>query len=197
MGRKRRNMAALKPGRRRPASIRKQDLRPVFTTSVTRTVIKIEPHPSTQIEAAIDEGEIRTANGSGVEPIGEIELELKSGDPAALFDVALRLLEAAPVRIETRSKAERGYRLLGAAGRPQAVHVGPVALDPAMAVEAALQRFGRQCLTHLLRNEPVMLAGEPEGIHQMRVAVRRLRSVLSALKPMLPVADYCWALEEL
>jgi triphosphatase len=194
---KRPDIDAPKTGKRLPDSIREQDLRPVFTTSVTRTVIEIEPHPSARIEAAIDEGEIRTADGSGVEPISEIELELESGDPAALFDVALRLLEAAPVRIETRSKSERGYRLLGPAGLPQAVYAGPVALDPAMAVEAALQRFGRQCLTHLLRNEPVTLAGEPEGIHQMRVAVRRLRSVLSALKPMLPLEDRCWTSEEL
>ena len=194
---KRPNIDAPKTGKQLPASIRKQDLRPVFTTSITRTAIKVEPHSSTQIEAAIDEGEIRTANGSGVEPISEIELELKSGNPAVLFDVALRLLEAAPVRIETRSKAERGYRLLGAASLPQALHAGPVALYPAMAVEAALQRFGRQCLTHLLRNEPVALAGESEGIHQMRVAVRRLRSVLSALKPMLPQEHYRWASEEL
>jgi inorganic triphosphatase YgiF len=194
---KRPDIDAPRTGKRLPDPIRDQELRPVFTTSVTRTLIEIEPRPSTRIEVAIDEGEIRTADGSGVEPISEIELELKSGDPAALFDVALRLLEAAPVRIETRSKAERGYRLLGAAGLPQAVHAEPVTLDRAMAVEAALQRFGRQCLTHLLRNEPVMLAGEPEGIHQMRVAVRRLRSVLSASKPMLPAADHCWALEEL
>jgi triphosphatase len=194
---KRPDIDAPKTGKQLPDSIREQDLRPVFTTSVTRTVIEIEPHPSTRIEAAIDEGEIRAADGSGAEPISEIELELKSGDPAALFDVALRLLEAAPVRIETRSKAERGYRLLGAAGLPQAVHAEPVALDPAMAVEAALQRFGRQCLTHLLRNEPVVLACESEGIHQMRVAVRRLRSVLSALKPMLPQKHHRWASEEL
>ncbi len=31
----------------------------------------------------------------------------------------------------------------------------------------------------------------------MRVAVRRLRSGLSALKPMLPLEDRCWASEEL
>jgi hypothetical protein len=93
---KRPNIDAPKTGKQLPASIRKQDLRPVFTTSITRTAIKVEPHSSTQIEAAIDEGEIRTANGSGVEPISEIELELKSGNPAVLFDVALRLLEAAP-----------------------------------------------------------------------------------------------------
>jgi triphosphatase len=194
---KRPDIDAPKTGKRLPDSIRDQELRPVFTTSVTRTVIEIEPHPFTRIEAAIDEGENRTANGSSVEPISEIELELKSGDPGALFDTALRLVEAAPVRIETRSKAERGYRLLGAVGPPRPVYSGPLALDPAMAVEAALQRFGRQCLTHLLRNEPVMLAGEPEGIHQMRVAVRRLRSVLSALKPMLPLEHQCWASEEL
>ncbi len=120
---------APKTGKRLPDSIRQQDLRPVFTTSVTRTGIEIEPYPSTRIEAAIDEGEIRTADGSGVEPISEIELELKSGDRAALLDVALRLLEASPLRIETRSKAERGYQLLGAAGLPQAVHARPVAFD--------------------------------------------------------------------
>ena len=194
---KRPDIDAPKTGKRLPDSIGDQELRPVFTTSVTRTVIEIEPHPSTRIEAAIDEGEIRTANGRSVEPISEIELELKSGDPAVLFDAALRLLEAAPVRIEMRSKAEQGYQLLGAVGPPWPVHAGPVTLDPAMAVEAALQRFGRQCLTHLLHNEPVMLAGEPEGIHQMRVAVRRLRSVLSALKPMLPLEHQRWASEEL
>jgi inorganic triphosphatase YgiF len=158
-------------------------------------VIEIEPNPSTRIEAAIDEGEIRTADGRGVEPICELELELKCGDHAALFDVALQLLEIAPVRIEARSKAERGYRLLGAAGPPRAA--APVTLDPAMSVEAALQGLGRHCLTHMLRNEPVMLAGEPEGVHQMRVAVRRLRSVLSALKPMLPPEQHRWASDEL
>src|SRR6202043_272040 len=70
-------------------------------------------------------------------------------------------------------------------------------LDCAVAVEAALQLFGQRCLAHLLRNEPVILAGEPEGIHQMRVAVRRLRSVLSALKPLLPLEHRRWTSGEL
>jgi triphosphatase len=191
------DLDAPKTGKRIPEEIREEDLRPLFSSSVRRTIIEIEPQVSTQIEAAVDEGEIRTADRSGVEPVGEIELELESGDPAALFEVALRLLEAAPVRIETRSKAERGYRLLAPAHQPQAVYAVPVALDPAMAVEAALQRFGRTCLTHMLRNEPAMLAGEPEGVHQMRVAGRRLRSVLSTFKPMLPIEHYRWASEEL
>jgi inorganic triphosphatase YgiF len=189
---------APKTGKRLPDAVRDEELRPVFTTTVTRTAIEISPDPSAWIEAAIDEGEIHTSRGDAVEPISEIELELKKGDPRVIFDVALQLLEAAPIRIETRSKAERGYRLFGTDGRmPQAVRVGPVALDPAMSVEAALERIGRRCLTHLLSNEQAALAGEPEGIHQMRVAVRRLRSALLALKRPLQKKHYRWASEQL
>jgi len=189
---------APKTGKRLSGMVRDEELHPVFTTAVTRTVIEISPDPSARIEAAIDEGEIRTSKGDAVAPISEIELELKNGDPRVIFDVALQLLEVAPIRIETRSKAERGYRLLGTDGlMPQAVRVGPVALDPAMSAEAALERIGRRCLTHLLSNEQAALAGEPEGIHQMRVAVRRLRSALLALKRPLQKKHYRWASEEL
>lgn len=118
--------------------------------------------------------------------------------PAPLYDLALGLPKVVQIRPEMRRKAERGYGLLGAAtDMPQAVQAGPVTLDPAMTVEAALQRFGQRCLNHLLCNEPVALAGEPEGVHQIRVAVRRLRSALSALKPMLPAEHHRWASEEL
>jgi len=185
-------------GRRLKEKVDKGELRPLFTTIVRRTVIELEPQPSTRIEAAIDEGEIRGTEGNAVEPLSEIELELKSGEPAAVYDVALRLLDVAPVRIETRSKAERGYALVTPdGGRPPAVHVKPVTLDARVTVEGMLQRIGRSCLAHLLRNEPAALADQPEGIHQMRVAVRRLRSVLSALKPMLPAEHYRWTSDEL
>jgi inorganic triphosphatase YgiF len=187
---------APKTGKRLRSVIDEKDLQPVFTTVITRRLIEIEPHPRTRIEAAIDEGAVCTTDGGAIEPIREIELELKSGDPAMLYDVALRLLGVAPIRIETQSKAERGYRL-SAGVKPHAVHVGPVALDRDMSVEDALERFGQRCLAQVLKNEAAVLAGEPEAIHQMRVGVRRLRSVLSALKPMLPAEQYHWASDEL
>jgi inorganic triphosphatase YgiF len=191
------DLDAPKTRARLPDVIRKEDLRPVFTTVVTRRVIELEPHPSTRIEVAVDRGEIRTADGNAVKPISEIELELKRGDPAALFDSALRLLQVAKIRLEMRSKAERGYRLLGTAAAPRPVQAKPVALDPTMTVEAALQCFGQRCIDHLLHNEVVALAGDSEAIHQMRVAVRRLRSALSALKSVLPAEQCRWASEEL
>src|SRR5207302_455983 len=104
----------------------------------------------------------------------------------------------APLRIETRSKSERGYHLLKDGDvAPAAVHAAPVILDPDMTVEAALQKIGRGCLAQLLRNEPAILSAQPEGVHQMRVAVRRLRSAISSLKKMLPEKDVQWVTDEL
>jgi len=174
------------------------DLRPLFVTDVTRTTIEIEPDPATRIEAAIDEGEIRGVSGEGIEPISEIELELKSGNATSLYDLALRLLDAAPLRIEMRSKSDRGHRLVdGASTAPSAVHAEPVPLDSSLCVEAAFQKIGRSCLVQLLGNEPAVLAGQPEGVHQMRVAVRRLRSAISNFKEMLPAEDIDWSSSEL
>jgi len=173
------------------------DLQPLFATDVTRTMVAIEPAAATRIEAAIDEGEIR-AGADGNEPISEIELELKSGDAAALYDVALRLLDVAPIRIEPRSKSERGYRLRDETeAAPPVIHAEPVVLDPTMTVEAALQEIGRTCLAHLLHNEAAALARVPEGVHQMRVAVRRIRSAISACKDLLPAENRRWISREL
>jgi triphosphatase len=44
-------------------------------------------------------------------PIREVELELKSGMPGRLFEVALGLQEHLPLKLANVSKAERGYRL--------------------------------------------------------------------------------------
>src|SRR5262249_9128826 len=133
--------------------VRRAELRPLFRTIVHRTIIELEPQSSVRIEAAIDEGEIRDPENGAVEPLSEIELEVKSGDPAIAYDVGLQLLDAAPLRIEMRSKAERGFRLIAADdAKPSAVRAEPIILDASMAVEAVLQTIGRRCMAHLLRD---------------------------------------------
>ncbi|HTW54022.1 MAG TPA: CYTH and CHAD domain-containing protein, partial [Stellaceae bacterium] len=173
-------------------------LRPLFRTEVSRLTIPLAPEPATRIEAAIDRGRIRNGETTPPEPISEVELELKSGTPTALYDVALKLLHVAPLRLERRSKAERGYQLAAHEKRaPRAVHPTPVDLRPGLTGEAVLRQVGRACLDHLLSNEPAAHAGDPEGIHQMRVAVRRLRAVFSAFGPMLPDEQGRWVSREL
>ena len=174
------------------------ELQPMFVTAVTRTTMILEPSAALSVEAAIDEGTIRGIAGGATAPISEVELELKHGDPGVLYDIALDLLAAAPLRIETRSKAERGYAAVAVKAAPaQPARAAPIALDPAMTVEAALQVIGRVCLAQLVRNEAAALAGDPEGVHQMRVASRRIRSALSAFKKTLPAVERRWASGEL
>jgi inorganic triphosphatase YgiF len=174
------------------------ELRPVFATVVRRAVIAIELDAATEIEAAVDEGEIQAVGNGRSEPVCEVELEHKLGDPAAIYEIGLGLLEVAPLRIEMRGKAERGFDLLETGGRkPRALHSPPIVIEPKMTVEAVVQKFGGQCLAVVLRNEPSALAGTAEGLHQMRVAIRRLRAVLNTAKRMLPDEQYRWVSEEL
>jgi triphosphatase len=173
-------------------------LKPLFTTTVRRTVATLAPLPTTLIELAIDEGEIRTVDATVTEPIAELELELKSGEVGALYDMALRFLEVAPLRLETQSKADRGYRLIAKRKpRPPVVHARPIRFAADGTVDAVLQEVGRRCIVDVVRNVPAAVAGTPEAIHQMRVALRRLRSALAAVKPMLSAEHYAWATESL
>ncbi len=170
-------------------------LHPLFTTVVERQTFLLSPRQGTDIEVAFDRGEIRAPDGT-TEPIREIELELKRGETVVVWDVALRLLEVAPVRIETRSKGERGYCLVRGA-RPPVAHAHRLNLGRKMTLDTALQATGRRLMAMLLRNEAGALDYMPEGVHQMRIAVRRLRAVLAAVRRMLPEEHYRWAKDEL
>ncbi|HEV2303222.1 MAG TPA: CHAD domain-containing protein [Stellaceae bacterium] len=66
-----------------------------------------------------------------------------------------------------------------------------------MTAEHALQEIARGCLAHLARNEAAALAGRAEAIHQMRIALRRLGTAVSAFKKMLPAVDRRWIEAEL
>jgi triphosphatase len=181
-----------------PEALDEGELRARFTTIIQRTLFVLEPDGSTQIAGAVDEGEIRTVGGERSEPICEVGLQLKRGHPAALYGTGLRLLEIAPLRIEMRSEAERGCRLLeGPTIKPQAQYSLPFDLKPDMTVEESLQQIGDVCLTLLLRNELAALADVADGVHQMRVAVRRLRSVVTTMRRMLPPEQYEWVTREL
>lgn len=84
-------------------------LEPRFTTDFERRLWRLELAEAT-IEVALDQGEIRAA-GRRV-PIRELELELKDGDPQALWGLAQALAESVPLRPADASKAVRGSALL-------------------------------------------------------------------------------------
>jgi inorganic triphosphatase YgiF len=172
---------------------------PIFRTEVRRHVFLLSPEPEARVEAAVDRGEIVTvAGGSKGEPISELELELKAGRATLLHELALHLLGIAPLRLDRRSKAERGYRLVWPElDETAAVHAKPLELDPDMTGGEVLQRIGVTCLDQIMRNEPAVLIGNSDGIHQMRVGIRRLRAILSAFRRMLPADQRRRASDEL
>jgi inorganic triphosphatase YgiF len=173
-------------------------LKPVFRTVVRRDMVELCPAPGTRIEAAIDHGEIITPNQKRSLPISEVELELKSGEASALYDVAEQLMTTALLRIDRRSKAERGYALAsGRARKGVPVRAPPLDLDPKLSTAVAFEQIGHHCLDQIMRNEAAALSGDPNGIHQMRVGIRRLRVAISAFRKMLPEDQRRWASEEL
>jgi triphosphatase len=82
--------------------------------------------------------------------------------------------------------AEGDWQAAGAAAPVAAVHATALDLDAGLSGDNALRCIGLACLDQILRNEAAVRAGVPEGIHQMRVAVRRLRAILAAFGRMLP-----------
>lgn len=160
-------------------------LRPIFDTEIKRTRRRLTDG-SDEIGLDIDVEVIRTARGNA--PICEVELELKAGEPERLFDLARTLSRDVPLRLATASKAARGFALY--AGEPPAPQRAvALALDKAMMAEQAMQSVVRACLDHLIANKSAVLdLQHAEGVHQMRVALRRLRSAMSLFSPLLPEA---------
>lgn len=163
------------------AMLADRPLAPVFKTRVERTV-RLVHVAGAVIEAALDRGELSAAERRA--PVCELELELKSGPPSALFDLARALARRVPLRLSLVSKAERGYGLAaGEAGVPPR-RQGAV-LNPYARVGETLQALGQADLAHLcvaleaLRERP-----EAERVHQTRVASRRLRALLKIFKPL-------------
>lgn len=155
-------------------------LQPIFTVNVTRTVRRLRLRTGDDVEMAIDRGAIE--HDQARETISELELELKSGDPTHLYPFALELLDGIPMRIGTRSKAERGYAMRQLAQKT-IVKATKLKLDPAMTVEEAFEAVVANCMAQVRGNEHGVTHGtDPESVHQMRVGLRRLRSALGLFK---------------
>lgn len=162
----------------------RDELKPVFVTDFKRSRRLLELDTGTLIEVSIDRGVIRS--GAHVEPMAELELELKAGDRAQLYELALGLQKDVPLALESRSKSARGYALhRGEQLAPEKARAA--SLDTSMSVNDAFKAVMWANLAHLHANERGMLKGsDPEYLHQMRVALRRLRSAFDAFSPPVP-----------
>jgi triphosphatase len=156
-------------------------LEPLFETRVQRTVYPVG-NGAHAIALAVDQGAIEAGTKSVA--LCEVELELERGQVTELFDNARKLTRAVPARLALKSKSERGYELIDG---EQDVPVKAVKIDlPADAnARDAFKLIGLACLKQVVDNEPALLKADPEGIHQMRVGLRRLRAAMSLFADLL------------
>lgn len=172
------------PARTRSALVRLLDgepLEPVAVTRIERTVRRLHSGGSA-IEIAFDVGSIEA--GARREAVCELELELVEGRLADVIALALTLPLGPELGWSVSSKAERCHALAYDLP-PAAVHARPVKLSPAMDVAAGFQTIAWNCLEQLLANYPLVIAaGDPQAVHQARVAIRRLRAAGSLFADM-------------
>lgn len=176
-------------------------LEPLFVTDIRRTSWEIKLGRA-RLEVALDEGSL--CAGERRLPLREIEIELKRGRPAALFEFARTLLDALPLSPENRSKAERGYRLAGHPATPPRKARTP-RFKPAADVAEAARQILAECVRHIDENSSgVVHERDPEYLHQLRVGVRRTRAALAVFATALPPvlleelkAELRWLMQEI
>jgi inorganic triphosphatase YgiF len=161
------------------ASLSAGQLVPVFATRIRRRLRRLD-YAGALIEIAFDDGTIEVGENSL--PVSEVELELKEGEAAVLYEFGLAMLDVAPLQVATQSKSARGYGL-AFSRLPRAVKAKPVEFGAHDNADAAIAAILGNTYKQLLGNlAPVATRSGPEGVHQMRVSLRRLRSALSVLK---------------
>lgn len=135
------------------------------------------------IVASLDTGTI--AAGGAVERICELRLELVSGAPASLCDVARELCAAIAATPTLRSHCEKGFRLL----HMQPDHPRHVSLDDlrdGMTTREAANSISWSCVAGLFDDLALLRsAGGGDVLHRSRISLRRLRAVLWFLRPVL------------
>jgi inorganic triphosphatase YgiF len=163
---------------------RHKRLLPLFETDIERHSLPVR-FGDCNFELALDTGRIEAGNDRS-EAVSELELELLDGDSSAVLELALQLTELGDLSLGYLTKAERGYALASPALRQHAAKADKEGFAQDITVPGMFQAILDGTLEHLRANELPVAAGHPEGVHQARVAIRRLRAALWAFREILP-----------
>lgn len=168
------------------AALHGERLLPCFETDVTRLSRVIEAG-GTAVEVALDRGRIRANSRS--QAVSELEFELKQGSPAALVELAQRWSEEHGLWLDPLPKSGVGRRLAQGIVEPPPVRAQArkLSVDSANGLLASALGAGLQ---QVLGNAREIAAGvfAPEHVHQLRVGLRRVRTVLLELDELPALA---------
>ena len=146
-----------------------------------------------RIEIAFDEGVLRA--GESTLPVCEVEFELLGGPVSGLIEAAAHWAARHGLWIDVRSKAERGHWLADGCGAVPATKAAMPHVSRVSAPAAALRECLRCALAQVLVNGAwiAAAAGQPEHVHQARVGLRRLTTLLREFGAWSDAADVQWS----
>lgn len=157
--------------------LRHRKLAPIVTLRVWRTSLLIRHGQVPLAEIALDSVSV-VQNGITIQRFRELEIELRQGDDEALHALERQLREAGAADHDGRPKF---FRALSLPPPPPA----PPPDRKASVVEHVKWALA-QHVEWLIAHDPgTRLGTEIESLHQMRVAVRRVRAVLRTARPVL------------
>lgn len=184
-----RAMARMPPGPVRDALLTHSGghrLHRLFNVETERTSYRLSPKETGAPAFLLDLDRTRIVparRGLASGPLAFTELEIESTDAAALAELAEQLHQRAGLTSARYSKYERGLHAAGLyfpAPAPAPRFAGKAAV-----IDLLFSHIREQCDV-IQRFEPVAWEGvDPEGVHKMRVAVRRMRAVLKAFRDVV------------
>lgn len=170
---------------------RNQQLRTLFNTAFVRRKRELRHVSGTVIELALDAGTV--SGGDDSSELCEVELELLSGEAGPLFALARYLAEHHPLHPDGRSKAERGYRLIGA-HTPLTERLQPRAIADDASAWQVLRDTLAMAWRHWQRYEAEFLhASNVHSAEQLRRALSLLRHAFVCYHGLpLPASMRSW-----
>lgn len=167
------------------------DLDVLYSTDVQRTTRQIAINGST-VELALDQGRVFAKGRS--QTICELEVELKDGSPAHAVALGRQWCATHGLWLSTIAKSMKGQRLYRA--EPYGIAVSAVApqFSRTASGEEMTTAVVQSCLIQLMANASELASGSkrPDHIHQLRVAIRRLRTALRSLGDLSDAIDPEW-----
>jgi CHAD domain-containing protein len=161
-------------------------LRQLFEVRTRRRTFVLAVEGENSGEIALDETTIPVGDGApGRLRRVEVEVPERAVPAARPFVDALRL--ACGLQPAAVSKFQAGL-ISGGLHPESSIDLGPTAIDATRSVgEVAFAVMRAQFVTFLAREPGTRMGDDPEELHDMRVATRRLRAAIALFEPALPV----------
>src|SRR5579871_2668547 len=166
------------------ATTRGRRLEPVADLATVRRPVEVRDRDGRLLAELVDDT-VSVRRGDDQQHFREVEVELRDDGPAAgrvLDALVSRLTEAGCV---AAAPAPKLVRALGERAA-QPADVVPAPLPDGAGMPELIRNAIARSVARLLSHDPgVRLGDDPEDVHQLRVAARRLRSDLATFGPLL------------